>query len=96
MSYQCQLNFHLITKNVVDCQWGEWQESECDKTCGGGRRKKTRAPQLDAKHGGQDCDGYSSVVEHCHDNQCPKPKIPSRAGNLTENVVTGRLPHFKI
>ena len=86
MTYQCQLKFQLISKNVVDCQWGEWEVSGCDKTCGGGSRKKTRIPHLDAMHGGQECEGHSNVIEGCNYQKCP-----SRAGNLTGNVVIGRL-----
>ena len=43
---------------------------ECTKTCGGGIRTNTR-DQKDAEHGGDECQGVSSVTESCNVEECP-------------------------
>ena len=38
---------------LVNCEWDEWNEGECSKQCGGGKRTNTRAPRVNAAYGGK-------------------------------------------
>ena len=60
-----------LFENIVDCEWDDWQTGECDEQCGGGMRTNTRAPKVDAQHGGEECTGSSSITESCNEQECP-------------------------
>ena len=39
--------------------------------CGGGTLTKTRAEKVSAEHGGDSCEGVSTIVESCNEQECP-------------------------
>eukprot|EP00095_Tigriopus_kingsejongensis_P008230 snap_masked-scaffold591_size129331-processed-gene-0.4 protein:Tk08230 transcript:snap_masked-scaffold591_size129331-processed-gene-0.4-mRNA-1 annotation:"SCO-spondin" len=58
--------------------WTEWTEfTDCSKTCGGGRRVKTREcnlpPNIPAPALALFCPGDEKVIEDCNTGTCPKP-----------------------
>merc|ERR1712080_222984 len=55
----------------IDCEWGDWQVGDCDKSCGGGLLTKTRVPEVAEQYGGEECTGQSSVTESCNIQECP-------------------------
>ena len=56
---------------LVDCVWDEWEIGECSKSCGGGNRTNVRIPKVEAKHGGEECQGESETTEECNTLSCP-------------------------
>ena len=54
----------------INCQWAEWVEGDCTKTCGTGSRTNTRTKSEVEAHGGT-CFGQPTVVVECNTNQCP-------------------------
>ena len=71
---------------LVNCVWNEWNEGECSKQCGGGKRTNTRAPRVNAAYGGKECIGTSSIEESCNTQECPGNidfSIKSRTSLLT-------------
>ena len=54
----------------VDCQWSSWTYGECSKSCGKGKRGRTRTKAVTEKFGGT-CDGPSFVYEDCVNQPCP-------------------------
>lgn len=60
-----------LNDNIVDCEWNDWQNGECDQPCGGGFLTNTRTPKVDAQHGGDKCTGSSTVTESCNVHECP-------------------------
>lgn len=58
-------------EDKVHCEWSEWGIGECSVTCGDGSRTNTRKEQTKAKNGGDTCDGDTSKVEPCKDEECP-------------------------
>ena len=59
-------NFHS-----VHCEWDDWKEGDCSKTCGGGSRYDTRETKTDAVHGGNDCKGARIEEVSCNIQECP-------------------------
>merc|ERR1712179_420155 len=57
---------------AVDCVWDEWEIGKCSKSCGGGNRTNVRIPKVEAKHGGEECQGESETTEECNTLQCPE------------------------
>ena len=55
----------------VDCEWGEWMIGECSASCGGGHRRRTRSPKIEANSGGWDCSGPSTSMDSCTLRECP-------------------------
>jgi len=56
----------------VNCKWGNWGAwSNCSKSCGKGERSHTRKRLIQAKHGGADCGGLTTVTEACNTQPCP-------------------------
>ena len=56
---------------LVPCVWGPWTEfSQCDKSCGGGKKLKTRPKLVTEKYGGY-CDNLAKVVKDCNTHHCP-------------------------
>ena len=56
---------------VVHCEWNDWVQGDCDKSCGGGVRTDTRTVNVDAQHGGDECQGPSSMEVSCNTQECP-------------------------
>ena len=77
--YQIEMNDEIILQKrisnycifQVNCEWSEWQEGECNKTCGGGNRTKSRHIKVQAVHGGRACVGSDTTTESCNVNKCP-------------------------
>ena len=64
--------FHFITiYGVVDCQWSNWINGTCTKTCGGGNRTNVRTEEVPADHGGDECVGSSTAEDSCNTKPCP-------------------------
>ena len=61
---------HPSIYHKVNCQWGDWIIGDCSQTCGEGTRTNTRAPKLVAEHGGEECNGPSSIAESCQLQNC--------------------------
>jgi len=55
----------------VHCEWEEWQIEECSLECGGGTLTKTRVEKVSAEHGGDSCEGVTSIEESCNEQECP-------------------------
>ena len=55
---------------VVHCQWSNWSNGRCTKSCGGGIRNKTRTEKVLAANGGNRCDGPRLVEERCNTENC--------------------------
>ena len=60
---------------IVHCEWDEWKLGECSKTCGGGERTKTRREKVSSAHGGNECEGLTSITESCNVEECPGKKL---------------------
>lgn len=55
----------------INCKWGEWAPwTQCSKSCGGGRRSRDRAVDIESQHGGIQCRGDTQVWEWCRTNPC--------------------------
>ena len=67
--------------HIVHCDWNEWVIGTCSKSCGGGIRIDTRTESVSAKHGGDKCEGPSSMEVSCNDQECPGKKY---MGNVSE------------
>ena len=57
--------------SVIHCEWDDWKTQECDKSCGGGTRIKSRRKKINAKNGGDECDGPEIMSENCNTKKCP-------------------------
>ena len=77
---------------IVHCEWNEWVKGSCSKSCGGGIRIDTRTESVSAKHGGDKCEGASSMEVSCNDQECPGKKYMSNVSEInhlsvaTENI----------
>ena len=56
---------------LVDCQWDEWIDGQCSKTCGGGTQIDTRHKKIKAAFGGEECAGPSNITKECNTQECP-------------------------
>ena len=65
------LTLHKFKCNTVHCQWGPWEVTECDKTCGGGTKTSTREITQEAQNEGNACTGESTITESCNVQECP-------------------------
>ena len=51
--------------------WDNWQDwSDCDVTCGGGTRQRTR-DCINGSPGDIGCDGEVTETEDCNTDECP-------------------------
>ena len=65
---------HISTNYVtVHCEWNEWHNGECSKSCGEGSRNKFRTIKVKDQHGGDECLDEDSVFEgeSCNVQECP-------------------------
>ena len=67
-------NNNKIKCIIVHCKWGPWDVTDCDKTCGGGTKTKTRKIAQQAEHDGNECTGDSTITESCNIQECPSNK----------------------
>ena len=68
--------FYLSVVNGMYGTWSLW--SECDRTCGGGARVRSRScTNPPAQFGGSDCSslGPDRETELCNLNSCPGKKV---------------------
>lgn len=55
----------------VHCTFEDWAPwGDCDNTCGGGQRFRTRQVASEAKHGGRPCEGFLDQSEPCNEEPC--------------------------
>lgn len=73
--YLMSNNITIKTYKIVHCEWDEWKIGECSLTCGGGERTNTREEKQSAEHGGDECEGLSSITESCNIEECPGTKL---------------------
>ena len=45
-------------------------------TCGEGSRTNTRTQKVAAQFGGDECDGSTSAIENCKEQECPGRIFP--------------------
>ena len=50
--------------------WGSWDVGSCSKSCGGGKKTKTRRKTVTEKYNGK-CEGSSNLEENCNEQHCP-------------------------
>jgi len=68
----CNHGLKIYISKPVDCAWGEFKAwDKCSKSCGGGKRARTRAEQSPAKGGGKPCEGSTRESGECHTQACP-------------------------
>ena len=65
---------------LVDCEWHDdgngngyvfWGDSTCSVTCGNGTEVANRIKMTEAKNGGKECDGNTTVTRPCVNTPCP-------------------------
>ena len=61
--------FLLFKETKVNCQWDSWTIFDCTKTCGGGKRVKTRSKLVNEV--GTACKGLATMQESCNTEECP-------------------------
>ncbi|KAI4898140.1 hypothetical protein NFI96_015403, partial [Prochilodus magdalenae] len=76
----------------VDGQWAEWSEwSECDATCSGGLRMRSRScSNPPAKNGGKECEGMTMQTQSCNTQPCG-PDTHSQTGCTNGLVLVTEL-----
>ena len=56
----------------VDCEWGPYgQWSQCSKSCGRGKKSRTRSVAVPASNGGEKCLGRVTEEANCMEQCCP-------------------------
>ena len=55
---------------AIHCEWDEWVNGDCSKTCGTGTRTNTRNKSVVEEHGGT-CSGEPIEFEECNTQECP-------------------------
>ena len=61
---------------IVHGGYGEWSNSPCSRTCGGGEMTRTRSCNSPApQYGGENCVGISEEVTPCNPDHCPSKYI---------------------
>merc|ERR1712126_240480 len=62
---QCQLP-------ATNCQWSGWSGwTTCNKSCGGGKKLRSRSIEIQALNGGIECTGFATDEAPCNTNTCP-------------------------
>jgi hypothetical protein len=70
----------------IDCEWDRWDDwSDCSKTCGGGKKTRSREKKTRAQHGGMSCDGDSKEEMECSTQDCPTVPPP-----VTKSMAAGK------
>ena len=75
MLYPILMLINVYIRNIVDCEWNDWINGTCTKSCGGGTRTNTRTKKVSAAHGGEDCDGPAAIKDSCNVQNCPGNEI---------------------
>ena len=59
--------YRTFINSLVDCQWSEWHNTRCSKSCGEGTWTKKRTSEV------QDhaCRGTQQFLETCNERPCP-------------------------
>ena len=83
---------------IVHCEWNAWVQGECSQTCGGGVRTNTRTENVEAKHGGEECSGPSSLEESCNTQECPVDCVWGewQFGDCSEDCGGGVMPKMRV
>lgn len=68
----------------VDCKWGEWSPwAQCSRSCGGGKRSRSRGVQIPGQAGGSQCRGETVTYQWCMTNPCVGDYV-GMSGQLAE------------
>ena len=67
-------------------EWTDW--TECSRTCGGGRRARTRKCHITEEENYVDCTGSLTDIEDCQTNPCPGDMPPSTPHDLYMHVAS--------
>ena len=76
---------------IVHCEWNDWVQGSCSKSCGGGIRIDTRTESVSAKHGGNKCPGVSSMEVSCNDQECPGEICKSDVSEINRLIAFKRI-----
>ena len=66
---------NIYIRNIVDCEWNDWINGTCTKSCGRGTMTNTRTKKFPAAHGGEECDGAAAIEDSCNVQNCPGNEI---------------------
>lgn len=74
----------------VACEWDAWTPfRECTATCGIGDQKRIRSIKIEARHGGDECDGPDAETKTCSDQECTSTTVKKEAAEeAAESPVT--------
>ena len=62
----------MFKETKVYCQFDSWTIFDCSKTCGGGKRVKTRSKLVTEV--GTPCKGLATIQEDCNSAKCLLPR----------------------
>ena len=76
MPFLCRFNralndLFIPICDIVHCQWSEWTNGTCTKSCGSGSRTNVRTKKVAAANGGDECVGSSTAEKNCNTQNCP-------------------------
>lgn len=64
--------FHCCVQARIDCAWAEWSSwRSCSKSCGGGKKGRSRRVKTQAHGGGKPCKGKDYEATECNSQRCP-------------------------
>lgn len=66
------MEYYVYYHPAVDGKWGRWTDwSQCDATCGGGNKRRTRVCDNPApRNDGKQCIGNPIENHTCNNNKC--------------------------
>lgn len=74
----CHLMYCFEEEKPIHCKWGDYKEwSDCDKTCGGGKKKRKR-DKIPGNGKGNDCSGSEEEEGKCNEEKCAIAKGSAR------------------
>lgn len=71
LSNKILLSYLYETYILAYCEWNNWQNGTCSKTCGAGIRNSTRTVKNTGKNVRQKCVGSHTIIESCNIQECP-------------------------
>ena len=69
--YVVFMSINIVILHLVDCVWKEYNEwTSCSRSCGGGKRYRTRTIKTPESNGGKECAGSEIQEEDCNSMGC--------------------------